>query len=95
MTKQTPYRGRSEGEKILGDQLLSCQSLEGNFLLLPHLRVFVKQANNQQGFIILNTFCRFQLHIRWEISANQAGKQLGVSHKSFLRWARENEKKSS
>ena len=30
-----------------------------------------------------------------EISANQAGKQLGVSHKSFLRWARENEKKSS
>ena len=30
-----------------------------------------------------------------EISANQVGKQLGVSHKSFLRWARENEKKSS
>ena len=29
MTKQTPHRGRSEGEKILGDQLLSCQSLEG------------------------------------------------------------------
>lgn len=30
-----------------------------------------------------------------EISANQAGRQLGVSHKSFLRWARENERKTS
>lgn len=30
-----------------------------------------------------------------EISASEAGRQLGVSHKSFLRWARENERKSS
>ena len=38
------------------------------------------------------------LLIQWregKISANEAGRQLGVIHKSFLRWARENDKKTS
>ena len=38
------------------------------------------------------------LLIQWrqgKISANEAGRQLGVTHNSFLRWARENDRETS
>ena len=49
MTKQKPHRGRSEGEKRPGDQLLSCQSLETLWVVKDDVLMWDPQETEPSG----------------------------------------------